>query len=275
MLRVQTRMLRQAESFIAPMTSWLEIIEKMHNIVQSHFQEHPFEQGIRRHNREYVLRNYYAMSQAFPYLQAASQGPLIANAMKKNQSVPPDVEATSVVGNFLCWDETGGNQLMRERGFSALPEILKTHDLFHSHLLRKDLLALFGARKITPDYSPDTRKYLTALLKRLSSLDPVIRASMMAGFETHANDMISALWNAVSKEFNVAKDDLEYFRTHVGGSDPAEKYHVEMTQKMLQQVVPTKKQQQFLEEFKKSYGLNFSWCQNLVNHTTAGQMRST
>lgn len=51
----------------------------------------------------------------------------------------------------------------------------------------------------------------------------------MVAFETHAGQMIDALWKSISDLCHLDRDSLSYFRTHVGGADPAEPYHIKMT----------------------------------------------
>ena len=61
----------------------------------------------------------------------------------------------------------------------------------------------------------------------------------MIGFECHAQEMITALWEAVCSSFDLPQDErLVYFWGHVGGDAPAEAVHVEMTRMMVAQLVP-------------------------------------
>ncbi|WP_407151233.1 GFA family protein [Bradyrhizobium sp. ORS 86] len=209
-----------------------------------------------------LLPEYFAMSQAFPYLQSGSQSDLIFEAMHRNRSVPKDVELTSVVANFICWDETGGHGRVLKGGNAALPDILDT-DSFHANLFRRDASRLLG-RPIQPSYSSTTRRYLRALYHGLSSTDAIVRCAYMVAFELHAAEMIHALWGSVVKTFDVRSDDLEYFRIHVGGEDPAEKYHGEMTSRLISELVPIDAYSRFSDEYDRAYRLNLEWCRNVA-----------
>ena len=249
--------------FIRSSSTAVCMSEKLKTVVENRFSVHPFSTGITAQNRRPLMRNYLAMSQAFPYLQAGSQKDLIFSIMEKNVDVPEDIEKTSVVGNFLSWDETGGNQLMLTKGIVALPEILKTRHQFHANLLKKDLKLLFQ-ENVQPDYSAVTVTYLKELHKRLSSLDRLIRCSTMIGFEMHAYEMITALWQSISAQFQVGKEHLSYFQTHVGGEDPAEGYHVQMTESLVKDLVLQGDEERFVNEFQDSYALNINWCKALT-----------
>jgi hypothetical protein len=88
----------------------------------------------------------------------------------------------------------------------------------------------------------------------------------MLGFEMHANDMITALWESISTRYQVNKNKLAYFHTHVGGDDPAEAYHVLMTSELIKKLVPEDRNQEFIDMTIEAYQLNYDWCQALVNH---------
>ena len=76
-----------------------------------------------------------------------------------------------------------------------------------------------------------------------------------------------SLWNSLSGIFtNIEKNDLKYFYGHVGGDDPAESYHVKMTEEMISILADTsEKQNTFIEHFKKMYTLHIKWCEDIVN----------
>jgi hypothetical protein len=224
---------------------------------------HPFKAAMNRERLTQLLPDYFAMSQAFPYLQAGSQRDLIFDAIEANRDIPRHVELTSVVGNFLCWDETGGHNLVLKSGNAALPHILET-ERFHSNLFRKDVSKLLG-RPIQPNYSPTTKLYLHQLYRGLSSNDAVVRCAHMVAFELHAAEMIEALWTTLVRTFDVRADDLEYFRAHVGGDDPAERYHGEMTSRLISELVPIGGHERFLEQFESAYSLNIEWCRRLAS----------
>lgn len=237
-------------------------MEEISSIINAHFSEHPFINIPTMANYKNILENYFAMSQAFPYLQAGSQKDLFLHYMNSNQDVPEHIELTSVVGNFLCWDETGALYPTIALGLKALPHILETRR-FHSNLLRKDCEFLFN-EPIAPQYSAVTKSYLNDLYDGLSSLCQIKRVATMVSFENHANKMISALWDSLIAKFKVKDKALTYFMMHVGGDDPAEAYHVEMTQKLIERTIPEEKLEQFYETFKSSYALHHQWCESVV-----------
>ena len=83
---------------------------------------------------------------------------------------------------------------------------------------------------------------------------------MMVAFEKHANQMINSLWNSLASIHGLEKNSLQYFETHVGGDDPAEAYHVRMTQRLVTSVVPKEEQDRFFSHFLDCYDLNYKWC---------------
>lgn len=226
------------------------------------FSIHPFSRYMRPDNVMQVLRQYLAMSQAFPYLQAGSQKELIFECMEQNTSIPLDVEITSVVGNFLTWDETGGHSVTMRKGNEGLPDILNTWN-FHANLLRDDIKSILG-EDIEPDYSPATTAYLKTLYEGLANRDAVTRCAAMVAFEYHAERMIESLWTSLSDLYPDQKETLKYFHTHVGGDDPAEAYHVAMTSRMLELLVPSDKSDTFLREFEHFYAVNVNWCESIT-----------
>lgn len=226
------------------------------------FGPHPFAVEMSEDQVASLLPEYLAMSQAFPYLQAGSQRDLIFDAMNHNRDLARDIELTSVVGNFICWDETGGYGQILQGGKAALPDILVTEN-FHSNLFRKDASQLLG-RAIRPNYSATTKQYLHSLYAGLSSKDPLVRCAYMVAFELHAADMIQSLWTTLVKTFKARPDDLEYFRSHVGGEDPAEKYHGEMTGRLIGELIPADRNNRFLDEFDRAYRLSLQWCRDLL-----------
>ncbi len=115
-------------------------------VIAAHFHQHPFETIPAIANYEIILSNYLAMSQAFPYLQAGSQKDLFFHYMNHNQDAPESIELTTVVGNFLCWDETGGLNLTLASGLKNLPRLLETRR-FHLNLLKKDCYSAASQKK--------------------------------------------------------------------------------------------------------------------------------
>jgi hypothetical protein len=239
----------------------------------SDHSHHPYANISPDADYHFIMRNFFAMSQAFPYLQAGAQQPYIFKCMEENADIPVEVEMTSVVGNFLCWDETGGLYPTLAQGLKALPRILETHR-FHANILRKDIEFIFG-EALKPDYSQLTNHYLRSLFNKLSSFDHIERAANMISFEAHAEHMITALWESLCDRFQLIPKDLGYFNMHVGGDDPAEVYHVQMTQSLLEKLVTTESDELKMgEAIKNAYELNRKWCQDVVDYATSNQSAS-
>ena len=60
--------------------------------------------------------------------------------------------------------------------------------------------------------------------------------------------MIGALWDAACSSFDLPHDErLVYFWGHVGGDEPAEGVHVEMTRMMVAELVPPDRREEFIE----------------------------
>lgn len=238
------------------------ISSKIDALIQEQFAIHPLSHGVNIENSELVLSQYFAMSQAFPYLQAGAQKKLILNAMDNNEDLNYKFEYTSVVGNFLCWDETGGHAIVRHYGNEGLAKILNTDSNFHANMLRKDIKNMTG-KEIKPFYSSTTVSYLKQLLHGLESLNHIKRCAYMVAFENHAGIMIDSLWDSLSGLYNMEKNDLIYFKVHVGGADPAEPYHIEMTERMVSEIVSDENSKEFVNEFINAYALNYNWCESI------------
>jgi len=239
------------------------LIKKIEELVENKFLKHPFSYGISKENFEQVIANYLTMSLAFPYLQAGAQLRLVFHYIDNNLDITNDVEVTAVVGAFLTWDELGGHAIVREHGNPGLPKILDGNN-FHSTMLRKDIETILE-KKVPPAFSETTKNYLKEISYGLSDVDPVTRVAYMVAFENHAEIMIDSLWNSIVNIYGVNKDNLIYFKTHVGGADPAEKYHVQMTKKMIEKVIKKNDIDRFLDHFEKAYRVNFNWCEAVKN----------
>lgn len=233
----------------------------LQKVVSQICPEHPFEQSFPKTQLENLISQYFAMSQAFPHLQAGSQKALYDYFIERNGKIPVDVEVTTAVGAFLCADETGVLYALRN-GISGLPQILNTRG-FHANMLDDDIEKILG-KKIAPSYSSQTRKYLDKLFAGLSSPNRILRVATMVAFEAHAERMITGLWGIVTRLTGVAKDNLDYFRTHVGGDNPAETYHVQTTTEMIAKLVSAGERQTFIEAFKEAYCLNVEWCRAIA-----------
>lgn len=228
--------------------------------------EHPFYAIPQESDHREVLANFLAMSQAFPHLQSGSHTELAWSYIKNNRDIPREVELTSVVGSFLCWDEMGAFYKTLSNGINALPQILNTTH-FHSNMLKKDCKRLLN-EDLQPNYTPETRNYLLALYEGLSSSDHATRVAYMVAFETHAGIMILALWDSLAKHFNYPKEKLTYFNLHVGEYDPKEIYHVEMTNRLIEEVVSEEDRSRFDEKYKEAFMLNLKWCADVVSLST-------
>jgi hypothetical protein len=236
-----------------------ELEQTLEAIARSQHVRHPFQDCVNDENVLRVMRRYFAMSQAFPYLQAGAQKDHIFRCLENGVPINREVEITTVVGSFLVWDETGGNHILSTGGIPALPRILETGTNFHANLLSKDLRRMFNT-DIEPAYTPETKEYLIRLFEGLANPDAVERCAWMVAFEMHAGRMIEALWESLSKLFDMPKDELTYFHIHVGGDDPAEPHHVAMTAKMIEALVPFEEQGRFLRSFERAYRANIEWC---------------
>jgi len=112
-------------------------------------------------------------------------------------------------------------------------------------------------------YARETKEYLKRLEYGLSTFDPVTRVANMVAFEKHAGIMIDSLWNSITSLFSTNKESLSYFYTHVGGDDPAEAYHIQMTKRMIQNTISENDAQRFVDYFSDAYALNYNWCESI------------
>jgi hypothetical protein len=232
-------------------------------IVSNGLDMHSFSSGLNNDNIYKVLGNFLAMSQAFPYIQSVAYKDLVWSCIENNQDISLDIEITSVVGAFLVWDEFGGHYKTLLDGNKGLPRILDT-SAFHANLLKEDIKNLLNIDDIKPIYSLITKEYLTELQEGLSSDDRIIRCACMVAFENHAGNMLLALWNSLEKIYkDIDKNSLIYFSVHVGDNDPAEIYHIEMTNKMIELLISEDEIDIFLNYFKKFYKLNYDWCEDI------------
>jgi len=234
----------------------------LQDLVESRFPEHPFS-NLRETKEQLkgLLSEYLAMSMAFPYIQAGACGPFVLDSIKSNRPIRKEYELTSVVGSFLVWDELGGWFNTVQRGARGLSKILDTR-AFHANVLGNDLKNIFG-EEIKPNFGPQTQKYLISLQEHLSSSDDIQRCAAMVSFELHAERMITELWESVQKICEVEKNKLRYFAAHVGGDDPAEAYHVKMTESLIE-MLTLGKSDHFEKTFLDIYQLHINWCQSLV-----------
>lgn len=235
-----------------------DLVGRIEHSIAEEFPSHPFEATFGQAQLLRLLRGFAGMSEAFPYVMARAYSSHVLDAIAGHQPLGAEAAITAAVGSFLCWDEMGGHSLSLREGNEGLPKIIETHRRTHSSLLLADLHRLSG-ETIKPEYSPATLKYLAALEAGLGSPDPVMRCAHMVAFEFHAERIISALWKAVGAVFDVDPDDLLYFHIHVGGDDPAEKYHMEMTARMIDKLVPQHQLVRFNDMVRQAYALNVEW----------------
>ena len=240
--------------------TYQNISNEIDNIILNNFKIHPFSFGVTKRIIESILSQYLAMSEAFPYLQAASQKKLILNTIQNNKDIEKEIELTSVVGNFLCWDETGGHSTILKYGNKGLTKILDTEKNFHANMLKKDVKKILN-KNILPNYTNTIASYLLNLLKGLKSLDHIERCAFMVSFENHVSIMIDSLCKSIVELFKIDKDELIYFKVHVGEDDPAEVYHIEMTERMISEIVPESRFDEFINKFMLSYKLHYDWCE--------------
>lgn len=235
--------------------------------IKEQFPRHPFETMVTKANAEGVLKRYAAMSQAFPYIQSAAFDPLIMRAIRQNKSVPESVAKCFAVAMFLAYDEIGGYYVSINGGNSRLPEILKTGDQSHYNLFKKDTGSLFG-RPLEPEYSAKTKEYLIDLKRRLGAEDVSQQVAAMVAFENHAHKMIEALWCSLGVVFpKINKESLEYFSVHVGGDDPAEAYHTQMTERLIEETGAATNTEEFVDKVVEHYRFNSNWCRDVCEES--------
>jgi hypothetical protein len=237
------------------------LLNKLEQDLEHLVPTHPFSEEIKEVHLEPLLANYLAMSMAFPYIQAGSCSDAILACINNNREMPQDFETSSIVASFLVWDELGGWYKTYKKGNAALPSILDGKAV-HANFLKGDLEKLFG-HYVTMRFDTPTKNYLLELYKALSSSNVATRCAAMVTFEIHAERMINSLWQTVAKIFNVQKDTLQYFSTHVGGDDPAEAHHVAMTQNMLNALISPSMFERFRAESFRLYLMHTQWCSEI------------
>ncbi len=225
-------------------------------------KNHPFHQFNTKEQIIALSPHYLGLSTAFPYLQAGAQLKPILNSIHQNQDIPEHVEITSVVGNFLCWDETGGSYIKETFGMAGLSKILDTRKWFHANLLRKDLEQVLGF-KIIPDFSSPTKPYLISLYEGLSASDPIVRCAYMVAFETHAKTIIEAFWHSLGRIFGCDLTQLFYFTSHIHGENAAELHHIAMVREMLDRIVSKEESKRFLSTAIQALSESLKWAEKI------------
>ena len=250
------------------------IIEELNRQIGERFPDHPFRNGVNKDNFETVIAEYLAMSIAFPFIQAGAIHETYKAALCAGGDTDKNAEITGAIGAYLVWDEVGGHKLTLERGNDGLLQLPATRRNYHAHWLRRDIRTLLG-RDVPPHRSAATTRYLDELLGGLSDARRNRNVAYMIGFECHAQKMISALWDAVCSSFSLPHDErLIYFWGHVGGDEPAEDVHVEMTRMMVAELVPPDRREAFIELCLKGYALNFHWCEAITTSSIRGASES-
>jgi len=229
---------------------------------------HPFLDGITAENVDLVAERFLAISIGFPYAQAGSQSRLLEGMVARRTGPRDSIELTTVVANFLCWDETGGHSVVLEQGNRGLPRILETGRNFHSNLLKHDLNRIFR-REVLPEFDV-TGPYLLALRDALGDEDDVRRCAAMIAFERHAALVITSFWRRLTDLFGAELGaDLGYFSTHVGDDDPAETYHVSMTGGMIERIVGEADLGRFMAAFEDSFETHLKWSSSCCQATAS------
>ena len=245
------------------------IIEELSRRIRERFPDHPFRSRVNKENFEAVSADYLAMSVAFPFIQAGAMHATYKAALRAGGDTDKNAEITGAIGAYLVWDEVGGHKLTLERGNDGLLQLPATRSNYHAHWLRKDIRTILG-KEVRPHRSAATARYLDELLDGLSDARRNRNVAYMIGFECQAEQMISALWDAVCSSFDLPRDErLVYFWGHVGGELPAEAVHVEMTRMMVAELVFPDRQEEFIELCVEGYALNFHWCEAITMETNA------
>ena len=157
------------------------------------------------------------------------------HAIESGRTIDHKIEITTAVSNFLSFDETGNYEKVKKHGDAALIEFTNS-DNFHYNILKEDLRLLFK-REIAPTVSPELISYFKVLGSGLSSLNDIQRCACLVALEVHSEVMIKSLWGSLLILFpDYSGSNLMYFYLHVGGENPAERYHVEMTENMIQRI---------------------------------------
>ena len=94
-----------------------------------------------------------------------------------------------------------------------------------------------------------------------------MRCATMVAFEAHAQAMIDSLWDSIVRVYQVEANSLTYFRIHVGDDDPAEKYHTEVTERMIHLLVPQERAESFRQLYSSALEKNLNWCTEVIKES--------
>lgn len=236
---------------------------QIEKLIADNYPQHPFEENIASENVEAILAQYLGLCQCAPYIIGGSNKDLFLNCVFSGRELDKKIEITTAISSFLALDETGSYVKLIEGGHEALPQILETSN-YHSNILKRDLKLLFG-KEVKPVQTDKHKYYFVQLADGLSSLDDLQRCACLVALEVHSEIMILTLWNSIMRVFpSVEKNKLLYFYLHVGGDNPAEKYHVAMTEKMIAEIVSSENMPIFMNYFKKFYEMNIGLCKDIL-----------
>lgn len=240
-----------------------KVHHQIEKLISENYPSHPFEAGITEKNVEAVLAQYLGLCLCAPYIIGGSNKDLFMNCVFSGRPIDKKIEITTAISSFLALDETGSYVKLIAGGHEALPEILDTSN-YHSNILRRDLKFLFD-KEVKPVQTDKHKYYFVQLSDGLASLDDLQRCACLVALEVHSEIMILTLWDSIMKVFPSAeKNKLEYFYLHVGGDNPAEKYHVAMTEKMISEIVSPENMPIFINYFKKYYEANIGLCKDIL-----------
>ncbi|AYQ31028.1 hypothetical protein [Runella sp. SP2] len=241
------------------------IHSQIEHLINNEYNKHPFTAGIDKANVEGVLAEYLGLCLCAPYIIGGSSNELFLNCVFSGRPIDRKIEITTAVAAFLSFDETGNYNKVIAGGHEALLSLLDTSD-FHSNMLRRDLKLLFG-KDISPTHNSYLKYYFVQLSKGLSNIDDVQRCAALVALEVHSEIMILSLWDSVMQVFpEIERNKLEYFYLHVGGDNPAEKYHVAMTEQMINEVVGQDNLVTFFTHFKFYYEMNTKLCRDILDN---------
>jgi hypothetical protein len=245
------------------MVTAISLHEQLDSIIQDRFSPHPFTQIAEHDDLPLVFSRFIGLSQATPYLLGGASKDMFLKKINAKELIQPSNEITTSVLSFLAWDETGGQQTIKEHSEQALHRILESKN-YHSRILVEDLKTLIG-KSLVAVYEDYSVTYFHDLLNNLSNTNDIERCAAIIAFEMHAEEVIKALWSSLDRLFpHVDKHSLKYFELHVGELNPVEEYHVEMTAKMVEMMVPLSGYEYFLNSFITSYKLNYDWSNETV-----------
>lgn len=241
----------------------MNIHTEIEKLIGDSYPIHPFAHDIEKENVEGVLAEYLGLCLCAPYIIGGSNNQLFQSCIFSGRPIDKKIEITTAISAFLSFDETGNYNKVVKGGHEALPSILDTSD-FHSNMLRRDLKMLFK-KEISPVHKEYLKNYFVELSDGLSNIDDVKRCAALVALEVHSEIMIQSLWESIMNVFpDIEKNSLIYFYLHVGGDNPAEQYHVAMTEMMINEVVGKENMEPFFKYFRQYYEMNINLCSKIL-----------